>query len=271
MDKTKVVVIGAGNVASAFVSYISAQSASLEICCIYSRRLESIKFMEEQLGLSLEHVDDMEKIPSDADIYLFCITDDALEHVLRQMPMTTGVWIHTSGCNSIDIMKPYHNDVGVLYPLQTISKKNIPASDSVPIFLESSSECSKNEMEKFARILFRDINYADSCQRKALHLAAVFACNFTNHMYAISDDIINYFGLPQGILGNIIRYTASRIEADKAANLQTGPAFREDSNTISIHRELMKNANPNIIGIYDTITKSIIDMKKNKWSNYFKK
>lgn len=271
MDKIRVVVIGAGNVATAFVRYILDNGQELELVSLYARRRESATAMEERLGVEFNHTDNIGDLVSDADIYLFCVSDDSLPDVLKSMPATKGIWVHTSGCNHIDVMKPYHDDFAVLYPLQSISKNNIPTNDSISVFLESGTDNAKNIIERFASILFEKISYADSYQRKALHLAAVFACNFTNHMYAISDDILKHFNLPSGALNHLIEYTAQRVMSNRAEDVQTGPAVREDFRTIAIHKDIMCCANPNIVRIYDTVTQSIMEKKKRKDNNYFEK
>lgn len=269
MKNIRVVLIGAGNVATALASYMSKYKTQIELLSVYSRNSESIRFMEEVSSMSINHICDIKKINTDADIYLFCTSDDSLEEILGMMPQTKGVWVHTSGCTAMGIMRPYHQNIAVLYPLQSISKNNIPNPSSVKIFIEACDEYSRLILERFAKILFGDINYADSQQRRAIHLAAVFACNFTNHMYAISCDILKYFGLPTDSLNHLIQHTAQKAITSDPASMQTGPAVREDFNTIFTHKKLIEEANVNIVDIYDLVTKSIIDKKNNKDTNYF--
>lgn len=268
-ESIKIVLLGSGNVATLFLKYILEESDKLELVSVYSRKASNhIKDILKNCTKTI-YCNSLDAIPRDADLYIFCLSDDALQEVFSMMPVTKGIWVHTAGSVFIDCIKKYHKDAAVIYPLQSIKKGNIPSKDMVPVFLEVNSDTIRDKVSHIAKILFTNIYWADSRQRKALHLAAVFACNFTNHLYSISYDILEHFDLDTKAIAPLILHTAERLRNSDPRKLQTGPAQREDYDTISRHKELMKDANLSIIDIYNLLTETIIDRKYYKSNDYF--
>ena len=152
--------------------------------------------------------DRLSEIRNDATLYLFSVSDNALPSIIADMPSNDALWVHTAGSMEAGIFSDKTPHYGVLYPMQTVHKERETDWCGVPIFIEASDEPDCMRIEALATRISGHVIRCDSAQRKAVHLAAVFACNFSNHMYAIE--------------------------------AQTGPAIRHDKNVMSKHLALLE-------------------------------
>ena len=157
----------------------------------------------------------------------------------------------------VDIPK---NKRGVFYPLQTFSKDKQVDFSIIPICLESEYPGDFSLLETLAKCISENVYKIDSKQRQALHVAAVFVSNFTNHMYKLGSDICNDNNIPFDILKPLIVETADKIMHLSPQEAQTGPAIRNDKKTLEKHLEFIKDQNQK--NIYNTITESIQNVKK---------
>jgi len=192
----------------------------------------------------------LELIPK-ADITIIAVSDDAIAEVSSKIKNTFVV--HTSGACSINELKNTTNK-GVFYMLQTFSKDKKVDFNKVPFCLEADNESNYLLLEKLAKLIGKKIYTVNSEQRKALHIAAVFVNNFTNHMYKIGNDVCNEHSVPFEILQPLIKETALKIETLAPKKAQTGPAIRNDKQTIKNHLDLLNLEQQKI---YKIITKSI--------------
>lgn len=250
--------IGAGNLATQLA--LTLHNKGIRIVQIFSRTEEAAS----QLALKVEassciHIN---KITSEADIFIFAIKDTVLEEIVSKMPFHKGLWLHTSGSMPLDLFKPYHEPYGVLYPLQTFSKIKEVDFSQIPFFLEGSDEKAFIATKQLANILSPHIYSLDSEKRKQLHLSAVFACNFTNHLYSIANEIIHETGLPFSVLLPLIQETAAKVQKLPPLEAQTGPAVRYDENIINKQLEMLKD-NPEYQEIYRLLSQSIFHLQKN--------
>ena len=142
------------------------------------------------------------------------------------------------------------------YPLQTFSKNKSIDFSNIPLCLEASNENALTLLKGIAGKLSSNITEVDSDKRKILHLAAVFACNFTNHLYALADEVLTANGLDFDILRPLIEETVSKVQNELPLNVQTRPAIRNDNETIKKHEELLKQQ-PALLEIYKTLSDSI--------------
>ena len=188
----KVVIIGSGNVAT-HLSLALASLEGIEICQVYSPTEAHAEILAERLNC--DFVTDPAQIRKDADVYLFALKDQALETVIRAVPANNGLWLHTSGSMPMQVFAGYTERYGVLYPLQTFSKSREISFRGIPLFIECHREEDKNCLEDLARRLSGKVCELSSEKRRSLHLAAVFACNFTNHIYALAEEILEKEGL----------------------------------------------------------------------------
>lgn len=187
----------------------------------------------------------------EADITIIAVSDDAIAEISSKI--NNSFVVHTSGGCAIDELKN-HTQKGVFYMLQTFSKDKIVDFSEVPFCLEAQNQKDLQLLEKLAKSIGTKIFTIDSMQRKALHVAAVFVNNFTNHLYKIGNDICREHKVPFEILHPLIQETAHKIKTLPPEKAQTGPAIRNDTTTIKNHLDLL---NRNQEKIYKILTKSI--------------
>lgn len=249
----KVVIVGSGNVAT-HLSLAMASLEGIEICQVYSFTEAHAEILAERLNC--DFVTNPTQIRKDADVYLFALKDQALETVIRAVPANNGLWLHTSGSMPMQVFAGYTERYGVLYPLQTFSKSREISFQGIPLFIECHREEDKNCLEDLARRLSGKVCELSSEKRRSLHLAAVFACNFTNHIYALAEEILAKEGLSRDYLFPLIDETAAKVHELPAQEAQTGPAIRYDENIINKHLGMLAD-DPDVQTLYRLLSQSI--------------
>lgn len=242
----RVVVIGSGNVAHHLVKALTAASGiSLEgIVVRNSKNLENVT----------ANIIDSYEFTTEADVYIIAVSDRAINEVSINLPFGNRLVVHTSGSAPMEEIDG-SNRRGVFYPLQTFSKEKEIDFKKVPICLEAENQEDYTLLEKLASALSESVYRIDSSQRRALHVAAVFAANFTNHMYFLADDICRTHAMPFDLLKPLISEVAAKIQQLSPALAQTGPAVRHDEETIQRHLDLLTDENQK--NIYLLLTRSI--------------
>jgi len=247
----KVVLIGSGNVAT---SLAPALAQHTQLAQIYSRRLSHARQLCEAVGCP-NATDDLRALCTDADAYIISISDDAVDDVVDACPISSGIWMHTGGSIGLEVFAGKRERYGVLYPLQSFSREWPTKMAQVPLFVEGNDEATKDEIKALAQKLSENVYEATSEQREHLHLAAVFACNFANHMWALADEVLEEANLPREAMRPLIVTTAKKLRYMSAAESQTGPAMRGDSEVIAHHLQQLSGDKRDI---YELLTKSII-------------
>ncbi|MCL9808417.1 Rossmann-like and DUF2520 domain-containing protein [Flavobacterium luminosum] len=247
------VIIGAGNVAQHLISAF-AKSNTVEVKQVLARNPESIGDIIEKDKITT----DFNQI-QEADLYIIAVTDNAIEQVSNQLLFKNKLVVHTSGSASIEILND-ENRKGVFYPLQTFTKGKEVNFRTIPICLEATTESDFKLLEQVALAISDKVYAIDSQQRKALHVSAVFVCNFVNHLYQIGSEICQTNNIPFEILYPLIEETANKIKTLSPQEAQTGPAKRNDSITINTHLNFLTDQTHK--EIYKLLTKSIIDNGK---------
>lgn len=251
----KIVLIGSGNVATQLG--LALKEAKLTIIQVYSKHKSSSSSLAKILNC--ESTNSPEKINTTADIYIIAVNDDAVAEVVKKLQLSDKIVVHTSGSVEMNILKTSSKNFGVFYPLQTFSKNKIIKFNSIPICLEANNKNTLKALQLLGNSISNDVQIINSEQRKFIHLAAVFACNFTNHFYSIASDILESQKLSLDILKPLIEETANKIKTNSPSKIQTGPAIRGDKKTMDNHLKLL--ANKDYKNIYKLISKSIINSK----------
>ena len=251
-NSPKIVFIGAGNLATCLS--LALKEKGYCICQVFSRTENSARTLAEKLGCVW--TTRIQEIQQDADLYLFSVKDSALQQLIETIPPNNGIWAHTAGSMPIDIFPATNNRCGVFYPLQTFSKERSVDFTEIPIFLEAREANVYAFLNKIARALSHNVIEATSLQRQYLHIAAVFACNFTNHLYAIAENILSIHGLDFKALIPLILETAQKTRAYHPIDAQTGPAVRYDENVINKHLSLLSDA-PVLQTLYKELSQHI--------------
>lgn len=248
----KIVCIGSGNLATNLT--LAWKEAGILVEQVFSRTEANARALAERLGCAW--TSSTGEIINDADLYLFSLKDSALETVASRLPKNNGLWVHTAGSMPLSVFEPFTTRRGVLYPLQTFSKGRRIDLGNVPFFLEANSEEDGAILEQLARAVSRDVRFLPSEKRRHLHLAAVFACNFVNHIYALADDILRKEGIPFEVLLPLIDETAAKVHRLTPREAQTGPAIRYDENVINKHLAMLDKT-PELKALYETLSRSI--------------
>ncbi len=246
----KVILLGSGNVATHLFQAFSKANV-VEVVQVFSRTIS--KDFPETLQTS-----DYKEIKA-ADVYIICVSDSAISSVSSQLSFKNRLVVHTSGSSDLNLLDS-KNKKGVFYPLQTFTKNKAVDFSEIPICLEAENVSDYNFLEKVANSISKNVYVISSEQRKALHVSAVFVCNFTNHLYTIGNTICLENNIPFEILQPLIEETAKKIKSLSPSEAQTGPAVRNDQKTIEKHIDFLTNENQK--EIYKILTKSIQNGEK---------
>lgn len=247
----KVVFIGSGNLATHLS--LAMKGAGIDVVQVYSQTASHASLLANKL--SCNFTNQPELIVASADVYIFSVKDSALLDLIQKIPQNKGLWLHTAGSVPMSVFEGFNDRYGVLYPLQTFSKNREVDFSIVPVFIESNSARDEECLFSLAGRLTSQVVSLSSEKRKHLHLAAVWACNFTNHMYLMASKILQEQGLSETFLLPLIDETAAKVHHLSARDAQTGPAIRYDENIIEKHIELLSD--PNMKELYRLISRNI--------------
>lgn len=255
--KFNIAIIGAGNVAWHLAPAL--EDAGHTITEVYARTLKSAEKVVERVYEAIPK-DDLDFSESKAQLFILAIRDTAIPEVSDEIILPDGaILIHTSGSVDIDILNfSSASYTGVFYPLQSFTVGKKIDWEELPILVESEDEEILQKLKKLAKSLTNQVYTVRSKDRKGLHVAAVFASNFSNHMIRISEEIMRRQGLDFEMLKPLIIETISKSLQIGAKNAQTGPAIREDYETMEEHHQFL-NFNEQIAEIYRVISQDIID------------
>jgi predicted short-subunit dehydrogenase-like oxidoreductase (DUF2520 family) len=248
----KIVLLGSGNVATHLTKALKAKGEDL--VQVYSPNLGNAQLLAD--SILAEAVNDLTEIKQDADLYIISVKDDAIESVAKSLKNVTGLVVHTSGTTDIRVLSSQVEKSGVFYPLQTFSKDKEVSFDNIPLCIEASDKDQLTILSDLATKISLQVYEMDGEKRKVLHLAAVFACNFPNHLYALANKILNQNGLNFEIIRPLIAETADKVMSNLPENVQTGPAVRDDESTLNKHLSMLTDM-PELQNIYQTLSDSI--------------
>lgn len=255
---SKIVLIGSGNVATHIGTAL--HSAGHTILQVFSKTPTSAKLLADKVQSTF--TTEIKMLDSNADVYIIAIKDDAINELVQEMPNVSGIVVHTSGTQPMQVLETCCKRTGVFYPLQTFKKEVKINLKTVPFCIEGSDNDVINELRKLASSISDVVETINSEDRAMLHLAAVFACNFTNHLLAVSKDICDSSKLPFSLLNPLINQTIENALTHDPVKVQTGPAVRRDENIMKVHLEKLKNSE-DYYNLYKLISSSIINLNKN--------
>src|SRR5690606_25065742 len=207
--------------------------------------------------------DDINEVVDSADLYILSISDDAISSVISKMKPVNGIIVHTSGSTSINIFANKFTHYGVFYPFQTFSTGKNVDFKKIPILLESSESKSLSTLKKVALSISDNVQECNSDQRKILHIAAVFACNFTNYFYTISQNLLEDNNLDFNLIRPLILETALKVQKLMPSEAQTGPAARNDISIINNHLKQLESE-PELSTIYRLVSDQITTLTNKK-------
>lgn len=256
-SSASIVLLGAGRVATHLAPVVI--EAGYHIVQIYSRTIDAARNLASPLGVP--YTDNMEAITTNASIYITCVADEALPSIAQRLvdrvnaaAPSPPLFLHTAGSVPMNLWQEAGaKHYGILYPLQTFSKERAVDMREVALFVEGSDEDALHTIELLAHSISNKVYRADSSERALLHISAVFACNFTNAMYGIADQLLKQGGIPFDVLLPLIDETAAKVHTLAPHEAQTGPAVRGDNEVMQHHLARLTNQ-PELQQLYAQIS-----------------
>lgn len=252
-----IVLIGAGNVGTHLA--LALDKAGFKIRQVAGRREGAVESLAAQL--KTDYTLSFDKIIKGCDLYLMALPDGVMDMVLPRLGLSDELLVHTSGSLPIDVLNPYSENTGVIYPLQTFTRSRAVNLGKVPILIEANRIDNENELLALANDLSERVAVVDSVKRQSIHIAAVFASNFSNHMLNMSRLLMEANELDFSLLAPLISETTAKALELGPQDAQTGPALRKDMQIIEKHIAMLKD-NPQAQELYRLISKNIIDLNK---------
>lgn len=260
VEATPIVFVGAGNLATHLAKALHA--AGFPIRQVYSRTEESARTLAK--AVDADYTTCLSEIQKYAMLYIVSLKDAAFVELLPQIVAgkEEALWVHTAGSIPMDIWQGHGlKRYGVFYPMQTFSKQREVDFREIPLFVESNEENDLLLLKEIAIRISPKVYEADSEQRKSLHLAAVFTCNFTNHMYALAARLLKKYNLPFETMLPLIDETAQKVHQLEPCYAQTGPAARNDVDVMKSHLQMLTDE-PQLQALYQSISESILRTQK---------
>jgi predicted short-subunit dehydrogenase-like oxidoreductase (DUF2520 family) len=256
----KIIIIGSGNVATHLG--LALKAARHKIVQVYSRSESSAKTLGKKL--SAGYTTDVKNISSEAEIYILAVSDHAIKDVLHEIrneksEIRNSIMLHTSGSVSSGVFEKTIKNYGVLYPVQTFSVKHPVNFKNIPVCIEANNALAQKKITALAKTITKKIHYINSDQRKKIHLAAVFANNFSNHLFAIAEHILKRENISFDLVRPLILETAMKVQNGSPLQMQTGPAKRGDAGVIEEHLKMLGNKKA-LREIYKLISENIEEM-----------
>src|SRR6201996_7592800 len=218
----RITLIGSGNVATHLGA--AFKNAGHRIVQVYSRNEQNAALLGYHIGA--EAISDLNNINPETDIFIIAVSDDAIAGVTEQLAQYDKLIAHTSGATDLYTLLAFTDNAGVFYPLQTFSKTKEVDFRSVPLCVEGVVDAIVNTLKELAQTISNNVYLISSAQRKTLHLAAVFACNFPNYLYGVAQDLLGAQNIQFDLLKPLILETAEKVQQQFPPDVQTGPAIR---------------------------------------------
>ncbi len=256
----EIVFIGAGRLATNLAKALTA--AGHTVAAVYSRTLANATALSSVVGGS--PTDSIQTLPDKADAFILSVKDSAIAELLPALRKGREhqAFFHTSGSVPLSVFGGLPC-CGVVYPMQTFSKERQVDFSRVPIYIEGSCEQAVLLAEAIARSVSNRVERLGSEERRRLHLAAVFACNFANHCYALAAEVLAKAGIPFDAMLPIIEETAAKVHEMSPRDAQTGPAIRYDEQVIEAHLQLLQDE-PQAREVYRIMSESIHQLSTKK-------
>ena len=228
-----------------------------KIVQVYSRTKNSSTQLANKLGAKF--TTQIKNLSSLADIYIIAVKDEAVKKIASKINIKNKVIVHTSGTLNLNLLNKCSENFGIFYPLQTLSKERDIIFKNIPLFIQANNKKTEKILLELGQTIVEHVYKTNSKKRETLHLAAVIASNFSNHMYYLAQSILKTQKIPLSILYPLIEETALKIKKESPKKMQTGPAVRKDKDVIKKQIKML-SGKKNIQKIYKLISSNI--MKK---------
>ncbi len=252
----KISLLGSGRVAFHLAKALLAKGHN--IAQVYARDFEKTqKFAEQIQAKACQSLQEFQA----SDLIILAVSDSAISELAMQVhalfPET--LMVHTSGSTNIEVISNIHKKAGVFYPLQTFSFERDVDWQATPLFVEATNRDDLVILSDLANSLSNRVYQYTSKQRLTLHLAAVFACNFSNYCFDMAKQIVDAEQVDFSLLYPLIVETAKKATENDPKQMQTGPAVRGDENILAMHEGLLTQANrDDLKQVYQLLSDGIV-------------
>jgi predicted short-subunit dehydrogenase-like oxidoreductase (DUF2520 family) len=249
--------IGTGKVAMHLAPAL--QQSGHPVLQVIGRNEAAAKAIAQSCGATWSS--DFSFLSPKAQLVILAVSDSAISEIAEQLPLGDYVVVHVSGATPISSLARFTNH-GVLYFLQSFVPHKKSDFSQMPVLINGSNEASLSLIRTVAESLSEKVSAVSDHQREAVHVAAVFANNFSNHMLTLAEDILRENNMNLDVLKPLIFESTERLRVANPSDIQTGPAIRGDEQTMKKHVELLNNAEKK--DLYERISKSIQDRYREK-------
>ncbi len=246
------VIIGSGNVAYHLAKALVENN--IPPSQIFGRNEKELEAISKELNIPYST-----KNLVDSGIYLICVSDQAVEDVSRHLTKKDCLVAHTSGSLPIDVLKGEYRKAS-FYPLQTFSRSKVLDYSKIPFFIEAENEEDLNILSDLAAKVSENVMESTYEKRKYIHLTAVFACNFVNHLFSRAKEISDSQKIPFDYFLPLIDETVQKIHTIEPKSAQTGPAVRNDRRILELHEQLLKDESLEIYKIMNLSIKKMYQL-----------
>ncbi len=252
----RITFIGSGNVATHLALAMYGRGHVIEQ--VWSRNLEHANLLAARV--EAKPINKLSKLTDNSNVYIIAVTDDALPEMAKEIHVGNALVLHTSGATAADVLKPCSSRYGVLWSPQTFVRDVALEYGELPFCIEGCDAATEDDIAEFVGMISSHIFRTNLDQRLYLHLSAVFVNNFTNALYAVAQQICREHNVPFEILHPLVMTTAKKLQWGDVRFQLTGPAVRNDQQTINSHRELLSK-NPSTLALYDSLTALVKKIK----------
>ncbi len=249
----KIAFAGSGNVATHLAKVMA--NAGLDIVGFYSRKKSSAGRLANLYHSQWGTYNELKTC--NADAVIVAVPDHAISAVLQEIPACNTLILHTSGSIDMSILESYSSRTGVFYPLQTFSASKSVNFQNIPVMVEANNESDEKLLGELARKITSHVYFISSQQRKKIHIAAIFSSNFVNYLFHVAEELLEKENIPFDVLRPLIAETTEKIKELRPFHAQTGPAVRNDLETIKIHLKDLEEM-PEYREIYQLLSQQII-------------
>ena len=246
----KIAILGSGNVAYHLAKMFKEKN--IPISQIFGRNEKDLQEISEQFEIPFSTTELV-----DAELYFIAVNDDAVAAISKNIKNQNSLVAHTSGSLPKEILEGNYRKAS-FYPLQTFSKSKMLQYSEIPFFVEAENEADSQILENLALKISEKVMKSDYEKRKYIHLTAVFACNFVNHLFARAKEISDSQHIPFDYFLPLIKETTLKIEKIEPKLAQTGPAIRNDEKILQLHEALITEEEH--LKIYQVMNESIKKM-----------
>ena len=252
--------IGAGRVATHLAQVLVKQHEIVDICARQQIHAETLARQ-----IDARAVDQYIELNAEIDILILAVPDQMIAQVANDIGqiMPNVLVVHTSGSTDIAVLNEFLARAGVFYPLQTFSLERKIDWTNTPLFIEATQQDDRVTLQHIAEQLSQCVYTYTSKQRLSLHLAAVFACNFSNACYDMAKQIVDAQQVDFSLLAPLMLETAKKATEHDPKNVQTGPAARGDMNILHLHTQMLKQQQHlDLVDLYQDLSAYILQGQK---------